>query len=410
VPLFHLADLHDGPAVGRSIDIIFGMRLAVYGSWIYLKGGIERTLVELFRRSRHDWTLYTHAYDAEGTFPELASKVVELTPRVSVERSLRPLADAAWKISRTVLPEAEGLLVSSDGFGELILARNRMPAAVYCHTPLKILHDPTTRQRLRQRDPRKAFAVSLIGPTFKIVHRRLWSRYQHAFVASNEVRGQLEEARLVARDPIEILPYGVDLEWFTDDEQPREDFFLVAGRIKWWKNIELAIAGFAAARAQGCSDRLIITGIVDALGMEYLEALRTQARGLPIEFEVAPTQERLRELYRRCRALVFPSLNEDFGIVPLEAMACGAPVIAVDAGGPRETILPGVTGWRVSPTPEAFAEAMLDASGPEGKAEAMRAASRARASEFTWDRFATRIDDVMEQIVSEHHDPIHRSR
>ena len=80
------------------------MRLAVYGPWIYLKGGIERTLVELFRRSRHEWTVYTHAYDPENTFPELHPHVVELTPRISVERSLLPLARGA----ATILPPVEG--------------------------------------------------------------------------------------------------------------------------------------------------------------------------------------------------------------------------------------------------------------------------------------------------------------
>ena len=374
------------------------MRLAVYGPWIYLKGGIERTLVELFRRSRHEWTVYTHAYDPDATFPELAPHVVELTPRISVERSLVPLARGATTIMRARLPETEGLLVSSDGFSDLILMRNRVPAAVYCHTPLKILHDPTTRGRLREREPAKAMALNMLGPPFSVVHRRMWRRYKHGFCASDNVRGQLERAHLTPRDPIEILPYGVDLEWFSDDEQPREDFFLVAGRIKWWKNIELAIAGFKEAVRRGCSSSMVITGIVDNFGGEYLDSLRAQAAGLPVSFEVDPTQERLRELYRRCRALVFPSLNEDFGIVPLEAMACGAPVIAVDSGGPRETVVPGVTGWRMDPTPDAFATAMVEATE---KAENMRAGSRARASEFTWDRFAARIDDVMEQIVSE---------
>jgi len=373
------------------------MRCAVYGSWIYLRGGIERTLVELFRHSRHEWTLFTHAYNREGTFPELHPYVVELSPGVSVERSFKPLAQAAWTITRTVLPPTDALLVSSDGFGDLILARNRMPAACYSHTPLKIFHDPTTRARLRERDPFKAAQLSVLGPAFNAVHRRMWRRYEHVFVASQEVRSRLERAHLEARTPVEILPFGVDHNWFFDDEQPRENFFLVAGRIKWWKNVELAIAGFAEACKRGSGASLIVAGLVDEHGDDYLRNLRAQAQGLPVTFEIDPPQERLRELYRRCRALLFPSLNEDFGLAPLEAMACGAPVIAVDAGGPRETIVPGVSGWRVAPTADAFADAIVDAGG---KAESMRAAARARAAEFTWDRFASRIDDVMEQMAA----------
>jgi glycosyltransferase involved in cell wall biosynthesis len=357
--------------------------------------------VELFRRSRHDWTLFTHAYNRDGTFPELHPHVVELYPGVSVERSLRPLAQAAWTITRTVLPPTDALLVSSDGFGDLILARNHMPAACYCHTPLKIFHDLTTRARLRERDPFKAAQLNILGPAFNTVHRRIWRRYRHVFVASEEVRGRLDRARLIAQEPVEVLPFGVDHDWFFDDEQPRDDFFLVAGRIKWWKNIELAVEGFADAKRKGSPATMVIAGLVDEHGDDYLQALRARSAGLPISFEIDPPQERLRELYRRCRALVFPSLNEDFGLAPLEAMACGAPVIAVDAGGPRETVVPGVTGWRVAPAAAAFGDAILDAGGRGGKAESMRAAARARAAEFTWDRFASRVDDVMERIAAE---------
>jgi glycosyltransferase involved in cell wall biosynthesis len=79
-------------------------------------------------------------------------------------------------------------------------------------------------------------------------------------------------------------------------------------------------------------------------------------------------------------------------------MACGAPVIAVNSGGPRETVIPGVSGWHVPPTAEAFADAMLEALG--GRAEDMRAGSRMRAMEYTWERFVGRIDDVMEEIAT----------
>jgi glycosyltransferase involved in cell wall biosynthesis len=377
------------------------VKLAVYHPWIYVQGGIERMLLELFRRSRHEWTLYTNRYDADETFPEFRSyPVVELTPRVPVKRSIGRLAEAAWKISRTVLPSADALLVSSDGFGDLILTRNRLPTACYCHTPLRILHDPVTRHALGELDRGKAAALSILGPPFKVVDRRLWRRYRHVFVSSAEVRSRAERARLAPRGPIEILPYGVDFDWFSDDDQPREDFFLFVGRIKWWKNIELAIAGLAEIKRRANPPPLVIAGTVDPFSRDYLESLQVKSAGLPVRFEVEPTQERIRELYRRCRALLFTSHNEDFGMVPLEAMGCGAPVIAVDEGGPRETILPGRTGWLVPPTPESFAEAMLDAMATDGKAKRMRSAARARAMEFSWERFVARVDDVMERIGS----------
>jgi glycosyltransferase involved in cell wall biosynthesis len=379
------------------------MRFALYHPWTYLRSGIERIFVELFRRSNHSWTLYTHHFDAQGTYQELSDvNVVELAPRVSVERALGPLARAAWTIGRTRLPAdgSRGLLVSSEGLGDLILARNELPAVCFCHTPLKILHDPATREGLRQRDARKHLALSMLGPGFNAVDRRMWRRYRHVFVSSEEVRTRARRAGLEPSGAFEILPPGVDLEWFSDDGGAREDFFLVAGRVKWWKNIELAVAGLAEAHRRGVHVPMVIAGGVDQLDMPYVEGLRAQARGLPVSFETQPSQERLRELYRRCRALVFPSLNEDFGMVPLEAMACGAPVIAVDAGGPRETVVRGETGWLVAPTAEAFADAMGAAMRNE-RPDQIRRAARARASAYTWDRFVDRVDAVMEQVASQ---------
>jgi glycosyltransferase involved in cell wall biosynthesis len=374
------------------------MRVALYSPWVHVLGGIERTLLEILRRSRHDVTLYTHWYDSERTYPEFRTfRVVELQPKVSVERSVTPLAGAAKTISRTVLPDADVLLVSSNDLGDLILMRNRIPAVCYCWTPLKILHDPATNAGLRKRDPLKARLLSVLGPALDAVDRRMWRRYRHAFVASDEVRRRVERARLEPNGPLEVLRAGVDLDWFTDDGRTKQDYFLVAGRIKWWKNIELAIAGVAEARARGTDAELVIAGAVDPFGDDYLDSLRSRARGLPVRFEIGVDQERLRELYRSCRALLFPTPNEDFGMVPLEAMACGSPVIAVDNGGPRETVVPGTTGWLVPPTAEGFATAITE-SRTDGTAERMRRAARARAEEFSWERFVARIDEVVSSL------------
>ena len=189
------------------------MKLALYHPWIYLHSGIERMFVELVDRSSHDWILYTHRYEPESTYPEIASlDVRELEPRVSVRRSVGPIGSAAMTIARTTLPDdgARGLLVSSEGLGDLIMLRNRMPSVAYCHTPLKILHDPVTNARLKEMSPRKHAATRVIGPAFTTTDRLMWKRYRHVFVNSAEVRTRVESARLVPSGNIEVLHPGVD--------------------------------------------------------------------------------------------------------------------------------------------------------------------------------------------------------
>lgn len=377
----------------------------MYHPWVYLKGGIERTLLELLNRSRHEWTLYTHHLDAAATFPGLAEhRVVELAPRVSVRRAFGPLVHAAWTIYRTRLPDdgSRGLLVSSEGLGDLLLARNRVPAACFCHTPLKILHDPATRERLNEGRPAAAAALRVLGPAFHTVDRRMFRRYRHVFANSLETAERLGRAGLALEGRVEVLYPGVDLDRFAPRPGPRRPTLLVAGRIMWQKNVELAIDALAVARERHGADLgMVVAGAVDAKSRPYLAELRRRAAGLPVQFEVDPSDARLAELYGTVTALVFPALNEDWGIVPLEAMASGTPVLAVGSGGPAESVVDGVTGWLLPAAVDAFAARMAAIAGaPAAGLEPMRRAARERALLYGWDRFVARIDDAMEACAT----------
>lgn len=379
------------------------MRIAMYHPWVYLRSGIERWMVELVTRSRHDWTVYTHRYEPESTYPEVAGlRVVELSPRVEVRRSLRPIAQAAWTISRTRLPlDGEAaLLVSSEGLGDLVALRSTVPTVAYCHTPLKILHDPAASDVVRRQSLGRRVALATIGPAFEAVDRRAWRAYDHVLVNSRETLERTQRAGLRAGGPVEVLEPGVDPSWLQPDGPGRgEPLFLVAGRIMWQKNVELAIDAVSLLVGQGRTVRLVVAGMVDEKSRPYLASLRERAAGLPVEFEVAPSDERLRELYASCAALVFPPRNEDFGMVVLEAMAAGAPVIAVDAGGPRSTVQPGVTGWLLPPTPQAFSARMAAVlEAPDGLAD-MRAAAREEAVSRGWDAHVARVDAVLDAVT-----------
>jgi glycosyltransferase involved in cell wall biosynthesis len=382
-----------------------GVRAALYHPWVYLTSGIERTFVELLRRSRHDWTIYTHHHSPDTTYPELADARIELlSPPVTVRRSLLPLLQATRAISNARLPADAGdaLLVSSEGLGDFILNRATMPAVCFCHTPLKILHDPQTRAALRASSPLKYAASRALAPAFAGADRRMWRRYRHVFANSRETQRRIATAGLADPDRIEVLTPGVDVDRFAGvaSLRRRPQLFLVAGRIMWQKNIELAIDAIAEARADGVDVELVVAGAVDEKSKPYLQALQARAAGLPVIFEANPTDERLTHLYLSATALVFTPRNEDWGIVPLEAMAAGAPVISVDNGGPRESIVDQVTGWLLPPDPVRFAEQIARVSAAtERDLGVIRRAAREHAQAFGWESFVARVDDVMERVA-----------
>jgi glycosyltransferase involved in cell wall biosynthesis len=320
---------------------------------------------------------------------------VLLRPEVSVRRSLAPLLHAASTLGRAQLPDdgARALLISSEGLGDLVALRSRIPVAAYCHTPLKILHDPAAAAVVQQSLGRRA-AVGTLGPAFEAVDRRAWRRYQHVFANSSETLSRIHSARLRPAGPLEVLEPGVDPSWWQREiVHDRPPVLLYAGRIMWQKNIELAIE---TVRLLGDDVRLVIAGMVDEKSRDYLASLRSQAIGLPITFEIAPPDERLRELYATSTALLFTPRNEDFGMVVLEAMAAGTPVLAVDAGGPRGTVEDGVTGWLLPSSPDAFAarvRALLQTD-----LAPLRVAARASAQRRGWESHVRRVDDVMEAL------------
>lgn len=377
----------------------------MYLPWVYLRGGVERWLLEVTTRSRHDWVVYTHHYDAARTFPELSqTNIVTLDPEVSVRRALRPLIHAAGTIARTQLPDdgASVVLVSSEGLGDLVALREKRPLVCYCHTPLKILHDPITRVALRRRSSGQAAMSRVLGFPFTALDRSMWKRYERILVNSQETAQRVQSARLA--DDVEVLRPGVDPKtWSRHVGLPRRQTLLVAGRIMWQKQIELAFETLRRLRNDyGMSHLdLVVAGAVDAKSRTYLSQLHQSARDLPVRFVLDPTDEELSRLYASCSLLLFTPPNEDWGIVPLEAMAAGLPVVAVASGGPTESIEHGRSGWLVDNNSIAMADAVAGAlSLSESDLAGHRVEAQLRADSFPWDAMVARLDDVLDEVAA----------
>jgi glycosyltransferase involved in cell wall biosynthesis len=178
----------------------------------------------------------------------------------------------------------------------------------------------------------------------------------------------------------------VDTEFYQPDPARRPDpYFLIVSALVPYKRVDVAID---AARLTGTALRIVGKGP---------EERRLRARaGAETEFLGWMTDEEIRRLYQGCTAVLMPGV-EDFGMVPVEAMACGRPVIALGEGGATESVLDGTTGILVREgSVSAFAAALRDASTREFDPGVIRR----QAERFSTPRFTNEITDVLDRALT----------
>lgn len=179
----------------------------------------------------------------------------------------------------------------------------------------------------------------------------------------------------------------------------REPFFLVLSRHDPHKNLARVLQAFASLRDPGGEVRLKLVGPHDARTTPRLQLLATEL-GIAPRCEWLPwvsDEERL-QLLNRCRALLVVSLWEGFGLPALEAMACGAPVIAAQAGALPEVV--GNAALLVDPRrPAAIAAAMARVGLESGLAQALGQAGELRAGDFRWDQTAAEVQAVLRELI-----------
>lgn len=378
-------------------------KVALYYPWCYLKSGVEKVILETVRRSRHKYTIFTNYIDYEQTFPEFRDmKNVVVLRDLPVNRSFASVLKGLWTIAtqKIDLRGYDALLVQSEGLGDFITLRNRSkPAICFCHTPVRPIYDPVYRREYMAKHPERRFFLNLYSFFYRILNRLVWRNYRRVFANSTEVKGRILAGGLIDAGRIEVLNPGVDVENIAPSHRQGK-YFLYAGRIKWTKNIEMAIRAFQefrALRPDSAEWKLVMAGGVDKASGDYFSRLKEIAGDDPaIVFTLDPTRKELDELYDGCYALIYSPLNEDWGIVPIEAMAFAKPVLAVNSGGPKETVLDGKTGYLLEPSPAAFAAKMAELAADPALADAMGRAGAERAKLFSWTAFVRRLDDYLE--------------
>lgn len=362
-------------------------RVALVHDWLNQLGGAEDVLVAL-KRLFPDAPVFTSIYD-RARMPD-AWRAWDIRPNwmdrlPGIHRHHQPympLYALAFGASR-VPADFDVILSNKSAFCFAMGAAN--PAArriCYCLTPTRFIYD-FDAYAARETIPAMALpALRLANAVLRRFERAAAQRIDTFIAISSEVQRRIQS--LYGRESVVIYP-PVDVARFTPDPSAATgDYFFIASRLLPYKRIELAI--------QACNrlgKQLVIAG--DGRDRPRLE--RLAAQGDNVTFLGRVSDERLLELLRGCRAFIFPGL-EDFGIAPINAMACGRPVIAFAGGGALDTVQDGETGIMfLEQTVESLADALVRFDGVRFAPGHLRK----HAESFSVERFEAELLSVIDR-------------
>lgn len=348
------------------------MRVAIVHYWLVGMRGGERVLERLLKLYPGA-DIFTHVYDPEAVSALIRSHKVTTTQIQSLPFARRfyqrylPFMPAA--LEKLDLSAYDLVISSESGPAKGVIPRPDAAHVCYCHTPMRYLWDHFTPYR----ESAGFLARKVMDWTFPRL--RLWdvasAQRVDAFAAnSNFVRQRIN--KYYRREAV-IIPPPVDVSRYAPASEISDEYLWV-GQLISYKRPDIAVDAFTRLGKR-----------LHVVGAGPMEKSLKRSAGPTVRFSPKLAYPDLIKAYASARALVFTA-EEDFGIVPVEALASGRPVIAYGRGGILDTVEDGVTGlYFMEQTPDAIIGAVtkFDAWLPGfDSATAVAAAQRFRPEAF----------------------------
>ncbi|HEY0755455.1 MAG TPA: glycosyltransferase [Ktedonobacteraceae bacterium] len=249
-------------------------------------------------------------------------------------------------------------------------------------------------------------------PTLRLeMEQQLIQHADRIIAATQDERSQIIHHCGAIPERVEVIPCGVDLSRFVAYErqqarkrlnwQAEQPVLLFVGRLDPFKGPDMLLK--VASLMQTQAQVVVVGG--NAAGDPEIEQLRQLARELGIQQRVrflgALPQEELPLIYSAVDVTVMPSYHESFGMVAVESLACGTPVVATRAGGLLTVIRHGETGYLVPRAPDLFAACLDGLLNDPATLQAMGAAARPSILRYSWQSVASLMSTIYEDALYE---------
>ncbi len=378
------------------------MRLGIVHHDLSVRGGAERLVCEVgdrLEKRGHEVFYVTSRFIPDLSYPKLRSKkVVKVGFQVRLPGGYAHAYVEAFNTFRSLLKtfrrvDVDALLFSKQ-YSLLYFAKRlrNVPSVMYVHWPERLSAQVTTTLRRFYRRPIEQMEAA----SFSDADAVLCNSKSTARVVSS----------LFSRLAIVAYP-GVDTDFFKPPDLENsvdENLILSVNRFAEYKNLELAVEATCLVLKEIPEAHLIIAGNVDKGSYAYYARLRkiVDDKGLShaVKIVINITDTNILKLYQRCAIFLYTPTREHFGIGPLEAMACGKPVMVSDSGGPRESVIHGVTGFRLPNDPKVWAHYTVNLlQDSELRAKMGKEGRRHVERNFTWEKTVNVIESVLEEIM-----------
>ena len=302
-------------------------KIAIFYDWLNQWGGAEKVLLDLIKIFP-DSPIFTLNYSAKNT-PWLSSSI-KVIPS-SIDRL--PLSHQNPLIYTPFYP----LVLEKFDFSQFDIVISTTSTVGHC-----LLTPPSTLfvcyfhnvNRYLYQTPKQFKFLTPFLKHYQQIDFIYGQRPDYCLCNSNTVKNRIQSAY---HRPAQVIYPGVDTSFFVPAKKPQNsDYFLIVSRLVEHKKIDLAIRA-----CQQTNKKLIIVG--DGRCRRQLIKLADKSPHSQTTFTGKVSPKKLLYLYQNCQALICPQI-EDFGLTPLEAQACGKPVIAFNKGGLTETVISDKTG------------------------------------------------------------------